>query len=35
MLGTLNLHFQKGFLAPPKFKQAGQVLDLVAVKFML
>ena len=30
MLGTSNLHYQKGLLAPPKSKQAGRVQDLVA-----
>ena len=32
MLGTLNLNFQKGLLAPLKSKQTGQVQDPVANK---
>ena len=32
MSGTLNLHFQKELLVPPKSKQTGQVRDLVANK---
>ena len=32
MSGTLNLHFQKELLAPPKSNKAGQVKDLVASK---
>ena len=32
MLGTLNPHFQKGLLAPPKSKKVGRVTDLVASK---
>ena len=30
MSGTLNLHFQKEFLVPPKSKIADRVMDLVA-----
>ena len=33
MLETLNPHFQKGLLVPPKSRRAGQVEDLVASKF--
>src|SRR6185437_14004575 len=32
MLRTLNPHFQKGLLVPPKSRRAGQVEDLVASK---
>ena len=35
MLGTLNLHFQKELLAPPNFKKAGRVKDLVASKLKI
>src|SRR6185295_15948347 len=32
MLGTLNPHFQKGLLVPPKSRRAGRVEDPVASK---
>ena len=32
MSGSLNLHFQKEFLVPPKSKKTGRVMDLVACK---
>ena len=32
MLGTLNPHFQKGLLVPPKSRRAGRVEDLVESK---
>ena len=32
MSGSLNLHFQKEFLVPPKSKKTGRVMDLVAYK---
>ena len=32
MLGTLNPHFQKGLLVPPKSRRAGRAEDLVASK---
>ena len=32
MSGTLNLHFQKESLVPPKSKKIGRVMDLVASK---